>query len=48
MKRISYQEISEDGLTNLGTAIKTMAEEEELMAHSLAVDIRLRKLTEKC
>ncbi len=48
MKRISYQEISEDGLTNLGPAIKVLAEEEELMAHSIAVDIRLRKLTEKC
>jgi histidinol dehydrogenase len=46
MKRISYQEISEDGLTNLGPAIQAMAEEEELMAHSLAVEIRLRKLTE--
>ena len=48
MKRISYQEISEDGLTNLGPAIKVLAEEEELMAHSIAVDIRLRKLTEEC
>lgn len=48
MKRISYQEISEDGLTNLGPAIKAMAEEEELMAHSIAVEIRLRKLTENC
>lgn len=47
MKRISYQEISEDGLCNLGPAIKTMAEEEELMAHSMAVAIRLKKLTEK-
>ncbi len=44
MKRISYQEISEDGLTNLGPAIKVLAEEEELMAHSIAVEIRLRKL----
>jgi histidinol dehydrogenase len=47
MKRISYQEISEDGLTNLGPAIQAMAAEEKLMAHSLAVDIRLKKLTEK-
>ena len=46
MKRISYQEISEDGLTNLGPAIQAMAEEEDLMAHSIAVDIRLKKLTE--
>ncbi len=44
MKRISYQEISEDGLTNLGPAIKAMAEEEGLMAHSMAVDLRLEKL----
>ena len=48
MKRISYQEISEDGLTNLGPAIKAMAEEEELMAHSIAVEIRLKKLTDDC
>jgi histidinol dehydrogenase len=48
MKRISYQEISEDGLTNLGPAIQVMAEEEGLMAHSIAVEIRLKKLTENC
>ena len=48
MKRISYQEISEDGLTNLGPAIKAMAEEEELMGHSIAVEIRLKKLTDDC
>ncbi len=48
MKRISYQEISEDGLTNLGPTIQAMAEEEELMAHSIAVEIRLRKLTDNC
>jgi histidinol dehydrogenase len=39
-------EISEDGLTNLGPAIKILAEAEALLAHSTAVDIRLRKLTE--
>jgi len=48
MKRISYQEITEEGLCNLGPAIKTMAEEEKLMAHSIAVDVRLKRLTEKC
>ena len=47
MKRISYQEINGQGLANLGPAIKAMAEEEELMAHSLAVDIRLNKLAKK-
>jgi len=48
MKRISYQEISEDGLTNLGPTIQVMAEEEELMAHSIAVQIRLKRLSENC
>jgi histidinol dehydrogenase len=48
MKRISFQEITEDGLTNLGPAIQVMAKEENLMAHSIAVEIRLKKLTENC
>jgi histidinol dehydrogenase len=46
MKRITYQEISRDGLARLGPAIQVMAEEEELMAHSLAVDVRLGKFAE--
>lgn len=48
MKRISFQKITEDGLTNLGPAIQVMAKEENLMAHSIAVEIRLKKLTENC
>ena len=47
MKRISYQEITESGLTELGPAIRILAEEEELLAHSMAVDIRLKKLAQK-
>jgi histidinol dehydrogenase len=43
MKRITYQEITGDGLAELGPAIRAMAEEEELMAHSRAVEIRLGK-----
>jgi histidinol dehydrogenase len=46
MKRISYQEISGEGLASLGPAIKAMAAEEELLAHHNAVDIRLTKLTQ--
>jgi histidinol dehydrogenase len=45
MKRISYQEISEAGLIKLGPAIRVLAEAEELMAHSMAVDIRLQDRT---
>jgi histidinol dehydrogenase len=42
-KRISFQEISEDGLQNLGPAIMKLAREEELEGHARAVDLRLRK-----
>ncbi len=42
-KRISFQEITEEGLRNLGPAIMRMASEEELAGHANAVDIRLRK-----
>jgi len=43
MKRVSFQEISKDGLKNIGAAIEEMAEAEELLAHKNAVSIRLRK-----
>jgi histidinol dehydrogenase len=42
-KRISFQEISEEGLRNLGPAIVTMAREEELEGHCRAVEKRLGK-----
>lgn len=44
-KKISFQEISEEGLKNLGPAIIQMAREEELEGHGRAVDIRLSKIT---
>jgi len=40
-KKITFQEISRYGLHNIGDAIMTMAEAEELQAHSNAVSIRL-------
>ncbi len=42
-KKISFQEISEEGLQNLGPAIMRMAAEEELAGHGNAVGIRLSK-----
>lgn len=42
VKRISLQEISQYGLFNIGTAVMTMAEEEQLQAHRNAVSIRLK------
>ncbi len=41
-KKITFQEISRYGLVNIGDSIMTMAEAEELQAHSNAVSIRLR------
>jgi len=40
-RKVTFQEISRDGLTNLSNAIILMAENEELQAHSNAVKIRL-------
>lgn len=41
IRKITFQEISREGLTNLSNAIIFMAESEELQAHSNAVKIRL-------
>jgi len=40
-KKITYQEISKYGLYNIGRTVMTMAEAEQLQAHSNAVSIRL-------
>ena len=41
-KKITFQEISKYGLANIGDTIMTMAEAEQLQAHSSAVSIRLK------
>jgi len=43
MKKISFQEISEEGLRELGPAIMEMAAEEDMEAHRQAIEIRLSK-----
>lgn len=42
-KRITYQEITEEGLHKLGSSIVRMAREEGLQGHGKAVEIRLSK-----
>ncbi|MEI7421589.1 MAG: histidinol dehydrogenase [Prolixibacteraceae bacterium] len=42
-KKITYQEITRDGLEQLGPVIETMAEAEMLQAHKNAVTIRIKK-----
>jgi histidinol dehydrogenase len=41
-KKITFQEITSEGLQNIGPAIEIMAETESLFAHKNAVTIRLR------
>jgi histidinol dehydrogenase len=41
LKKITFQELSPDGLAGIGQAIEKMAETEELVAHKRAVSIRL-------
>lgn len=43
IKKITFQEITEVGIQNLGPTIEIMAENEELFAHKNAVTLRLKK-----
>lgn len=43
MRKITFQEISQDGLKRLGKTIEIMAENEGLGAHKAAVSVRLSK-----
>ncbi|MEG2510723.1 MAG: histidinol dehydrogenase, partial [Chryseobacterium sp.] len=42
VKKITFQNLSKEGLQNLGTTIELMAEAEGLFAHKNAVSIRLK------
>lgn len=43
VKKITFQHITREGLQNLGPAIVTMAEAEQLPAHARAVELRLKE-----
>jgi len=43
IKKITYQEITKDGIKNLGNTIEIMAENEQLLAHKNAVTLRLKE-----
>ena len=44
LKKITFQEVSEEGIRNLGPAIELMAEAENLTGHKNAVSVRLNSL----
>jgi histidinol dehydrogenase len=43
IKKITFQQLSKEGLQHIGPAVEILAEAEELMAHKNAVSIRLKK-----
>ncbi len=47
IKKISFQEISSEGLKNIGKYIEIMAEAEGLQAHKNAVSIRLKSMQDE-
>ncbi|WKN32194.1 histidinol dehydrogenase [Porifericola rhodea] len=47
VKKITYQEITEEGLQLLGPTVEIMAEAEKLMAHKRAVSLRLTEIKAK-
>lgn len=44
MKKITFQRLTPEGIGNIGRTVETMAENEDLMAHRLAVSLRLKSL----
>jgi histidinol dehydrogenase len=47
VKKITYQKLTKEGLTNIGKTVVAMAEAEGLQAHANAVTIRLNQLNNK-
>ena len=47
IRKITFQEITEDGLQTLGPVIEVLAEHEELDAHKRAVSVRLKQIAKK-
>ena len=45
VKKITFQQLSEEGILSIGNAIETMAEAEQLHAHKNAVTLRLGAVT---
>jgi histidinol dehydrogenase len=43
-KKITFQRLSQEGLKGIGNAIQIMAENEDLLAHKLAVTVRLEEI----
>lgn len=47
MKQITFQQITEEGIKNIGPSVELMAEAEQLIGHKVAIEVRLKKLGAK-
>lgn len=47
VKKITFQQLTDEGISNIGVAIETMAEAEQLYAHKNAVSIRLGEIMKR-
>lgn len=45
VKKITFQQLSEEGIASIGLAVETMAEAEELFAHKNAMTLRLGEIS---
>ncbi len=45
-KKITFQKLTPEGVRGIGHTVEVMAENEDLMAHKLAVSLRLKKIKE--
>lgn len=43
-KQITFQQLTEEGIKNIGPSVELMAEAEQLIGHKVAVEVRLKKL----
>jgi histidinol dehydrogenase len=44
VRKITFQELTEEGIMNIGPSIEAMAEAEQLAGHKNAVSLRLKEL----
>lgn len=47
IKKITFQQLNEEGISNIGVSIEIMAEAEDLLAHKNAVSVRLGEINAK-
>ena len=47
IRKITFQELTEEGIRNIGRAVEVMAENEQLDAHKNAMTLRIQNITQR-